>query len=202
MTTIALFHAVYGIRQGVTDAADRLRAAGHDVRVVDQYDGRVFDDIQEAGAFAGTLGFPELMRRALDSVADLAEPFVVAGFSNGAGMAEYVAVARGGRAGGVLGSLQFSGALPLEMIGHAAWPPDTAVQLHYAAADPRRDDSWIDPFVASVTASGSSMETYLDYPGGHLFTDASLPDDFDAGAAELAFARAVEFLARVSTSVR
>src|SRR5512135_3673085 len=52
MTQIALFHSVLGVRAGVHDAAERLRAAGHDVRVVDQYGGRVFDDYRQAGAYA------------------------------------------------------------------------------------------------------------------------------------------------------
>ena len=47
MTTFALVHSVLGVRPGVALAADRLRAAGHDVLVVDQYKGRVFDDYDE-----------------------------------------------------------------------------------------------------------------------------------------------------------
>lgn len=44
MASIALFHSVLGVRPGVQDAAARLRARGHEVLVVDQYDGRSFDD--------------------------------------------------------------------------------------------------------------------------------------------------------------
>lgn len=40
MTDIALFHSVLGVRPGVLEAADRLRAAGHQIVVVDQYGGR------------------------------------------------------------------------------------------------------------------------------------------------------------------
>jgi len=54
MTRIALFHSVLGLRPGVEAAAEVFRAAGHQVRVVDQYDGRVFSDYSEADAFAGT----------------------------------------------------------------------------------------------------------------------------------------------------
>ncbi len=43
MTTVVLFHSVLGVRRGELDAADRLRAGGHDVLVPDLYDGRVFD---------------------------------------------------------------------------------------------------------------------------------------------------------------
>ena len=52
MTSIALFHSVLGARPGVNAAADLLRSHGHTVRVVDQYDGRVFDDYTEADKFA------------------------------------------------------------------------------------------------------------------------------------------------------
>jgi dienelactone hydrolase len=55
MAHIALFHSVLGVRPGVTDAAARLRAAGHRVLVVDQYGGRVFDDYDEAGRFAAQI---------------------------------------------------------------------------------------------------------------------------------------------------
>jgi len=58
MTNIALFHSVLGVRPGVAAAADRLRAAGHDVLVVDQYEGRVFDDYDEADEFAQAIGCP------------------------------------------------------------------------------------------------------------------------------------------------
>ena len=69
MTTVALFHSVLGVREGVTDAAARLRAAGHEVLVVDQYDGRVFDDYGPAGAYVEEVGFPALMAAAAQTAA-------------------------------------------------------------------------------------------------------------------------------------
>jgi len=198
MTTIALFHSVLGVRPGVLAAAEAFRDAGHQVAVVDQYEGRVFSDYDEASAFAQSIGYLALMASALAAVAEDPGPMVTAGFSNGGGMAEYVAAARGGPAGGVLGSLQFSGALPLEMTGIPRWPAGTPVQLHYSANDPFRNQAWVEQFVGDVRASGSPIETFLDYPiAGHLFTDASLPDEYDKSAATLAFDRALEFLDRV-----
>jgi dienelactone hydrolase len=97
----------------------------------------------------------------------------------------------------VTGVLQFSGALPVSMLGLSSWPADTPVQLHYATADPFRSDDWISPFVDDVRASGSSLETFLDYPGGHLFTDPSRPDEYDRDGAERAFERALDFLDRL-----
>lgn len=91
MTQIALFHSVLGARPGIQDAVEHLRGTGHDVLVVDQYAGRVFDDYGEADAFAQSIGYPELMRRAAAAVEALPDGFVAAGFSHGGGMAEYVA---------------------------------------------------------------------------------------------------------------
>lgn len=191
MTTIALFHSVLGIRPGVLDAADRLRAAGHRVRVVDQYDGQVFDDYADAGAHVERVGFPALMAAALEGVADLPDGFVAAGFSNGAGMAEYVAAQ-----GRCSGALMFSGALPLAMLGASAWP-GVPVQLHAAEQDPMRHQDWDDAFLAEVRESGASVEAF-DYPvSGHLFTDPSMVGEYDGPATELLWERALAFCAAV-----
>lgn len=189
MADIALFHSVLGVRPGIHDAAQRLRAAGHRVLVVDQYDGRVFDDYAEAGAFSEALGYPELVRRGLAAVEPLPDGFVAAGFSNGAAMAECVATQRV-----CSGALLFSGALPLEMLGAASWPSGTPVQIHYALQDPFRRQEWVDGLAAEVSASGSRVEVF-DYAGsGHLFTDASLPDEYDETASAVLWARAEAFV--------
>ncbi len=193
MTQIALFHSVLGVRPGILDAADRLRAAGHEVRVVDQYDGLVFDDYATAGAHVERVGFPALMAAAVEGVADLPDGFVAAGFSNGAGMAEYVATQR--RCGGLV---MFSGALPLAMLGVSAWPDGVPVQLHVAEGDPMRNPEWDDAFLADVGATGAPVEVF-EYPvTGHLFTDPSLPAEFDAAATELLWSRTLDFCARTA----
>ncbi len=193
MVDVALFHSVLGVRPGVRDAADRLRADGHDVLVVDQYDGRVFDDYEQAGRLAEQIGFPELMRRALDAVRDLPEGFVAAGFSNGGGMAEHVAVHRH-----CSGVLLFSGALPVLMLGGPPWRPGTPAQIHYAQDDPFRRQDWIDALVDEIHAAGGSVEVF-DYPGrGHLFTDPSLPAEYDAESAATLWDRALGFCRTVA----
>ena len=190
MTRIALFHSVLGVRPGVTDAVERLRGAGHEVLVVDQYDGRVFDDYEEASAFAEATGFPALMQRALDAVAGLPDGFVAAGFSNGGGMAEHVALQRP-----VAGVLMLSGALPLEMLGASAWPHGVPAQIHYTVGDPFRRQEWVDAVAGAVRAAGGALEVF-DYPGtGHLFTDPSLPAEFDREAAEALWDRVLAFCA-------
>ena len=176
------------MRPGIRDAAGRLRAAGHEVLVVDQYGGRVFDEYEEAGAFVDEIGFPELMRRAVAAVEGLPDGFVAAGFSNGGGMAEHVATERQ-----VDGVLMLSGALPLAMLGVEAWPVGVPAQIHYALGDPMRDQEWIDTVAEQVRAAPAAVEVF-DYEGsGHLFTDPSLPDEYDAAAAELLWERVLEF---------
>ncbi|SDY33051.1 Dienelactone hydrolase [Geodermatophilus africanus] len=189
MASIALFHSVLGVRPGVTDAADRLRTADHDVLVVDQYDGRVFDDYEEAGAHVDWVGFPALMQAAVDAVAGLPDGMVVAGFSNGAGMAEYVATQRA-----CGGALLVAGALPLAVLGVEAWPAGVPVQVHHAEDDPKHSAEWLDAFVSDVRRVGGAVEVF-SYPGsGHLFSDPSLPAEYDAEAAELLWQRALTFL--------
>ena len=190
MADIALFHSVLGVRPGVQDAAARLRAAGHTVTTLDQYDGRVFDDYEEAARFAEAIGYPALMQRALEGVERLPDGFVAMGFSNGGGMAEFVATQR--RVGGVVLA---SGTLPLAMIDVLAWPADTPVQVHYAVDDPNRRQDWVDSLVGSVEAAGAPVESF-DYRGrGHLFTDPSLPEEYDPSAAELLWKRVLAFCA-------
>ena len=190
MTDIALFHSVLGVRPGILDAADRLRAAGHEVLVVDQYNDRVFDDYDEASAFAEAIGYPALMGLALEAVADLPDGFTVAGFSNGAAMAEYVATQRI-----VGGALLFSGALSVEILGAERWPTGVSVQVHYMLHDPFREQAGIDALSREAAAAGGSVALF-DYPGsGHLFTDASRPAEYDTHAAELLWSRVLPFCA-------
>lgn len=192
MTQIALFHSALGVRPGITAAADRFRAAGHSVTVVDQYAGRVFDDYEAATSYVEEIGYPALMASALEAVADLPDGFVAAGFSNGAGMAEHVATQR--RCAVVL---LFSGALPLTYLGAPGWPAGVPVQLHYTAGDPFRSEEWVGAFLADVHASGAPVEV-VDHPGtGHLFTDPGLPAEYDAAATEVLWERALAFCAAV-----
>ena len=189
MTKVAVFHSVLGIRPGVLDAADRLRTAGHEVTLVDYYDGRSFENYEEAGAFVEEIGFPALMAQASDGVADLADGFAVLGFSNGAGMAEHIATQRP-----VGSAILVAGALPLDMLGVDAWPAGVAAQLHATVGDPNRNQEWVDAVVSAIEAAGAPVETF-DYEGtGHLFTDPSLPDEFDLAATELLYERVLRLL--------
>lgn len=188
MTHIALFHSSLGVRPGITDAADRLRASGHRVLIVDQYDGQVFNDYDDADRFVEQLGLSELMRRAVHAVHALPDDFVAAGFSNGGGMAEYVATQQ--PCGGVL---MISGALPVKLLGVGAWPTGLPAQIHYTRDDPRRRQELLDALLIEIAAAGAPV-TSFDYPGdGHLFTDPSLANEYDQQATALLWDRAATF---------
>jgi dienelactone hydrolase len=189
MTSIALFHSVLGVRSGIEDAAARLRGAGHIVTLVDQYDGKSFVDYESAGAHAASIGFPELMRRALDGVAMLPDGFAVVGFSNGGGMATHVAVNRH-----ISCAVLCSGALPLEQIDADRWPANVPVQLHYTAGDPFKVAGSVESVMRSVSEAGATAE-YLQYPGnGHLFTDPELINEFDPTTTEQLWNHVTRFL--------
>lgn len=188
MSQIALFHPSFGVTPGVTDAAARLSAAGHAVLVVDQYDGRVFSDYDEAGAVVDEIGFPALMARAVEAVAELDDGFLAMGFSNGAGMAAYVALQRP-----IGGAILCSGALPLQLVGGDSWPAGVPAQLHATVDDPRRPPGHVESLMRSVSNAGADAE-FIQYPGmGHLFTDPSLVDEYDPGATERFWERVLTF---------
>jgi dienelactone hydrolase len=192
MPHIALFHSVLGNRPGLGQAAAVLRSAGHDVDIIDQYDGRMFDSYEEAGAFAQSVGYPVLMQRAVELVAGLPTDVVYAGFSNGGGMSAYVATQRPG----ARGVLMLSGAADPAILGlgDTLWPAGVPAQIHYTYGDPFRSDDSIAAVRAWLRAADAPLEQY-DYVGsGHLFTDESLPAEYEPGNAAALWPRVLEFL--------
>lgn len=191
MTNVVLFHSVLGVRQGVLDAAERLGQDGHEVLVPDLFDGRTFDEYEPAMAFAeGELGHEELHKRSLAAIADQNAPFVSAGFSLGCVMAAYVATQRP-----VTGVLWIAGAIPVSWLGDGVqWPTGVPAQTHSTLEDPWREQEAIDLAVRDVEAGGGVIEVF-DYPGsGHLFTDPTLPSEYDAHATEVFWSRALPFV--------
>jgi dienelactone hydrolase len=190
MATVALFHPVLGIRAGTLDAAARLRDAGHEVLVVDLFEGRSFDDYAPAMEYVDNeLGHQALLGRAVAAVADLPDDFVTLGFSLGCVPAVFLAGQRP-----LAGVVMIAGAIPLTAF-ESEWPDGLAAQTHAMLEDPWREQDEIDETRACIAAGGGTLEVF-DYPGsGHLFTDASLPDEYDADATELLWSRVLAFLA-------
>lgn len=191
MADIVLFHSVLGPRAGVTDAANRMRAAGHTVHTPDLYRGEArFDEYEPAMAYQDSIGYRELLRRAEADVAPLPSALVYMGFSAGGAPAEWLAATRPG----ALACVMLHAALPLSPLGLDAWPATVPVQVHFMRNDPYREQEEIDGMAAGVRASGAPFELF-EYDGaGHLFTDPSLPAEYDRAAAETLWGRVLALL--------
>lgn len=192
---IVLFHSVLGLRSGVLQWAERFRAAGHTVHTPDLYDGQVFDDLESGlREMEARGGIEALIERSYSAVAELPADVVYAGFSNGGGSAELLALTRAG----ALGAILMHAALPVEAFGAEAWPASVPIQIHYAEQDPFRDQQAIDALTGAAKLAGAPCEVW-NYPGsGHLFADPDLPD-FNASSAEPMFQHTLDFLRRIPT---
>ncbi|WP_066932710.1 dienelactone hydrolase family protein [Streptomyces sp. NBRC 110611] len=186
--TIALFHSVYGLRPAVHAAADRLRAAGHEVVVPDLFDGRTAASAPDGMLIKDEIGKEELLKRAITAVAPYSDRrLVYAGLSFGGAVAQNLA----------LGDEKARGLLLLHGtsdIAEDAAVDDLPVQLHVADPDPYEPHDWLNAWYLRMRRAGADVEVYRYAGAGHLFTDPDLPD-YDAEAAERTWRTALGFLA-------
>ncbi|MCH8612822.1 dienelactone hydrolase family protein [Arsenicicoccus dermatophilus] len=194
MATVAVFPSVLGVRAGIYDFADRLRAAGHDVRIVDYTDGRTFDDYESALAEADEHDRQTVMGHALALAKDdLPTGLVVAGFSMGSAMAQHVALQMQARA-----AILVAGASPTSTWGEdTTWPGDCPVQIHAKEQDEFLTDDEREEAAGSLRAGGAEVEVFTYAGKGHLFNDKDLAEEYDAEATDLMVQRVVELLERV-----
>ncbi|QKG23744.1 dienelactone hydrolase family protein [Actinomadura verrucosospora] len=189
MARILLLHSMYGLRPAVHQAADRLRAAGHEVAVPDLYGGRVAGTPDEGVEIKEEIGRDELLRRAVAAAAPLLEGdggLVYAGFSLGGSIAQNLA----------LGDDQARGLLLMHGTSDLADDASTEipVQLHVADPDTYEPVDWLNAWYLRMRKAGADVEVFRYRGAGHLFTDPDLPDH-DPEAAERAWAIALDFLA-------
>nr|WP_079152111.1 dienelactone hydrolase family protein [Streptomyces sp. RTd22] len=187
---ILLLHSMYGLRPAVHAAADRLRAAGHEVHVPDLYEGRTADTAEEGMALKEEIGADELLKRAVRAAAPVSDRgLVYAGFSLGGSIAQNLALADDKARGLLL------------LHGTSDIADDTTtdelpVQLHVADPDPFEPHDWLNAWYLRMGRAGAEVEVFR-YPGaGHLYTDPELPD-YDEQAAEATWRVALGFLDEV-----
>ena len=189
MADVLLFHHAMGQTTGFFDFADELRRAGHTVHAPDLFDGRTFGSIEEGVAYAGEIGFGEVIERGVRVAEGLPAELVYAGFSLGVLPAQKLAQTRPGARGALL----FYSCVPTAEFG-PAWPAGVPVQIHGMDADPLFVDEGDLEAARALVASAPEAELFL-YPGDqHYFADSGLPS-YDAGAAALLRRRVLEFLA-------
>jgi dienelactone hydrolase len=186
VTSIALFHSVYGLRPAVLAAAEELRAAGHEVVAPDLFDGPVAQTIEEGFALSARVGRAAVMRRAEEAVRDLPADAVLAGLSMGAGVAGDLLAERPHAAGLLL--LNGTGAEGVAVRG------GLPVQAHLGDADTIFPPSYVAGWCARMAEAGAAVELFTYAGVGHFFTDPGVPDH-DEAAAELAWQRSLRFLA-------
>ena len=183
MAEVVVFHHALGLTDAVSEFADALRAAGHDVYAPDLYDGRTFHTVDDGMAHADELGGPmAIVERARAAVASPPNGAVYIGFSLGALSAQALAQTRPGARGAVL----CYSAVPLGEWGDnwpAPWPNGVQLQLHILEGD---EDFEIAQRLAA-TVPGAEL---FVYPGNeHYFAE------HDERAAVLLRERVLEFLA-------
>ena len=192
MANVIVFHSVLGVRRGILDFSEELARHGNQVHVVDLYDGKSFDDMQEAFDHFLSIGIEGMMERTVQYTQDLPRDAVYAGFSNGGASAMLLA----GTKPGAKGCLLMHAAMPIKELGMETWPADVPVQVHYAETDPWKEEDGITQLKNDVEGSDAPY-AYYEYPvEGHLFTDAGLPEYHEASA-NMLLDRVKRFLQRV-----
>jgi dienelactone hydrolase len=191
LATVVLFHSVYGLRQGVHEAAERLRTAGHEVHTPDLFEGRTAETVEEGMELADEIGRDELLMRAVTVTAPLSERGVVyAGFSLGGAVAQNLALADAN----ARALLLLHGTSD---IAEDAAVDDLPVQLHVADPDPFEPHDWLNAWYLRMQRAGADVEVFRYAGAGHLFTHEGI-DDYDAEAAEQTWRTALGFLAEVA----
>ncbi|MFI5924563.1 dienelactone hydrolase family protein [Micromonospora sp. NPDC051543] len=186
MRHVVLYHSVYGLRPAVRAAADRLRAAGHQVTTPDLYGVPAADTVEDGFALLDKIGHELVLDRARAALRDLPPQTVLAGFSMGAGVAGALLAERPDAAGLLL--LHGTGGAP-DVVR-----PGLPVQLHVADPDPYDAPDEIDEWQRAMADAGADL-TVFRYPGvGHLFTDPAL-SEYAPDAATAAWPRVLAFLA-------
>ncbi|WP_167501171.1 dienelactone hydrolase family protein [Streptomyces malaysiensis] len=187
-STIVLFHSAYGLRPAVHEAADRLRAAGHEVVVPDLYEGQTAETVEDGMVIKERIGRDELLKRAVTAAAPYSDRgLVYAGFSLGGSLAQNLALADDK----ARGLLLLHGTSD---IVDDATADDLPVQLHVADPDPFEPHDWLNAWYLRMRRAGADVEVFRYAGAGHIFTDPELPD-YDKEAAEATWRVALGFLA-------
>jgi len=190
MAKIVLFHSMLGLRPVELSAADRLRAAGHEVVTPDLYLGQTASTLDEGFRLKDhRIGWATIEQRARRAVENLPADTVLAGISMGAGVVSTLLPHRPDTAGVLL----LHGLAPIPVTARDGLP----VQLHVADADEFAPPAEISAWLEAAARTGANVQVFTYQHAGHFYTDASLPDHH-AHATTLTWQRVLEFLRTVS----
>ncbi|MFB7759973.1 dienelactone hydrolase family protein [Streptomyces xiamenensis] len=191
MAHIALFHSILGLRPAERLAAERLRAAGHQVITPDLFGGATATTLDEGFQLLDRVGWATVVHRARQALRAMPEETVLAGVSMGTGVVTELWPEHTAAAGVLL--LHATAELP------ASVPPGTRVQLHAAEPDDFVPPENVAALRRAAREQGVELEIFR-YPGaGHFYIDRE-GEDHDPEAAELTWRRVLDFLDHGLTS--
>lgn len=197
LPAVMVVHENRGLNAHIRDIVRRLALAGFDACAPDflSHDGGTPVDEDKARAMIGALNLDAAVKggiavaRAVAGMRTANGHVGVVGFCWGGGMVNRIAV----EAGDAIGAA-------VAYYGPAPDPAEAAkvaapMMLHYAGKDARVDATG-GPWTDALIRAGKPVEAFT-YPGvDHAFNNDSSAARYDKAAAELAWARTVEFLHR------
>ena len=190
---VVVFHAWWGLNDDVVAYAERLAAAGFAVVAPDMFDGQIAKTIEEADRLSGSSDDEAIQGMSLATVDTLAErlgptsKIAALGFSFGAAWAIWTPT----RSDKLAATAVYYGTWVDSVLAASHVP----VLGHFAEDDPYETAETVDAFEKGLKDAGRDVTIYR-YPGtGHWFAEPS-QDAYRAEAADLAFERTVDFLAR------
>jgi dienelactone hydrolase len=176
---------VLGLRPVELGAADRLRAAGHEVSTPDLYAGQTASTLDEGFELMDRVGWATIEQRARQAVQDLPADTVLSGMSMGAGVISTLLPHRPDTAGVLL----FHGLATIPANARAGLP----VQLHVADPDHIAPPAEVATWQGAATRAGINAQVFTYQHAGHFYTDTTLPDHHEQ-ASTLTWQRALDFL--------
>ena len=196
---VLVLHSWWGLNHWVRDFCRRLAAQGYTVLAPDLFDG--VQPVTEAEGEAVLAGADpdELSGLVMSSAhtlravsVDPARPIAVMGFSMGASLALWISARLGSS---INAAVAFYGAQSIDFDEATA-----AYQGHFASDDHIVSDEDRVVTESFIRLGGQSAEFHT-YPGTkHWFFEEG--ENYDAAAADLAWERTIDFLARQSNAAR
>lgn len=194
MAEVVLFHHALGLTPGIETFAELLRAAGHEVRAPDLFEGRTFDRLEAGVDHASEIGFGTIMRRGAEAAGPASPGTVYIGFSLGVVPAQRLAQTTPGAGGAVL----VSSCLPVGEFGEQ-WPGGVPVLVVATAEDPYFVDEGDVDAARQLAADSPDAELVLLPGSGHLFADPG-HESYDAETAGVLVDRVLGLLAQVDSA--
>jgi carboxymethylenebutenolidase len=185
----------WGLSSNIKGLVDRFAIAGFDALAPDLYDGVVvpYHDSEAANKQMGSLDFMDATTQTVGgAVQYLAQNGAKIGLT-GFCMGGAVTIIGAAKVPGLTAAVSFYGIPPEQ----AVKPADVKIPLqgHFASKDDWCTPAVVDAFEKGLEASGKKFD-FFRYDADHAFVNEERMAVHDRQAAELAWGRAVDFLAR------